>query len=122
MRTVFTATLLSAMALSSVAIASPAAPEDNRTQGMHVQVIAGHRAILPDFEFKSLQGEYQMSDGRTLDVSGEGRTLYATLDGHARTELIPMGSNTFSTRDDMILTFERQSNHRNDVTVNMPRK
>ncbi len=123
MRPFITATLLSAMALSGSAMASPAAAGNAGAQSTHVQVVSGHRTLLPVDEFKGLQGEYQLTDGSTLDVSGEGRTLYATLDGHARTELIPIGRNTFAARgEDMILRFERQSNSRNDVTVNLPKK
>jgi hypothetical protein len=123
MRTLITATLLGAMALTGKVMAAPATSRDASTPSMHVQVVPGHRAILPDFDFKALQGEYQMSDGSILDVSGEDRTLYASLSGHPRTELVPIGSNVFAARgEDMVLRFERQSNSRNDVTVNMPKR
>jgi hypothetical protein len=123
MRTLITASLLSAMALSASAMASPTAPQDPGAQSMSVQVVPANKTKLSAYDFKGLQGQYQMSDGATLNVTGEDRVLFAELDGHARTELIPKGSNTFVARGaDMILKFERQSNSTNDVSVNMPKK
>ncbi len=123
MRNLMTATLFTSLALSGAAMAAPAIPQDASATSMSVQVVAGPQLRLSASDVKVLQGQYQMSDGSTLNVTGEGRTLYAALDGHAKTELVPTGSNTFSARgEDMILTFERSSFVGNEVTVNMPKK
>lgn len=123
MRTLITASVLTFLALSGTAMAAPAVPTDASASAMSVQVVAGSQRKLSLSEFKGLQGEYQMQDGSTLVVSGENRTLFAALDGHARTELIPLNSNVFAARgEDMVLTFERQSYSVNDVSINMPKK
>src|SRR4051812_12495055 len=123
MRTLIATTLLTTFALSGAAMAAPSVPLDASASAMHVQVVAGPQKKLSTFDFKVLQGEYKMTDGSTLTVTGENRTLYAVLDGHAKTELIPLGSDVFTARgEDMILTFDRSSYTSYDVSVNMPKK
>lgn len=121
MRTSIPAFLLSAIALPGIAMAAPAASQ--AAPSISVRVVPAHRTELPAYDYKVLHGEYQMSNGTTLNVIGEGGTLYAELNGQARTELIPTGDKTFAARGaDMLLAFERQAYSSNDVRINMPKK
>lgn len=123
MRTLITTSLLTAMTLSGAAMAAPAVPLDAGSQDLAQHAVANPRFRLSAAQYKALQGDYAMSDGRTLNVSSEGRKLFAELAGHARTELIPTGSNTFSARgEDMIVTFDNQGLMTNDVTVTLPKE
>lgn len=96
----------------SLAAAAQTAPEDNsvtisgsaRTIQLPVKL---HRMLPSDFdEFK---GAYDLANGKTLSLYVRGRTMFAEVEGQARTEIVAAARNVFvGLNEQMQITINRQ--------------
>jgi len=90
---------LGAAALSLPALAGPSVAPPSA--GVHAAV--GQRATpsvspLRWDEVRHMHGAYLLTDGRTVTITSEGRTLFADLDGR-REELVRVGESRFVMRE-----------------------
>jgi hypothetical protein len=82
--------LLAAAAAFAAILAAPAHAQP--TQQIEVHASSG----VPTSE---IRGRYELSDGRTLELSARGRQLVAHLDGAATTVLRATGAQRYASRD-----------------------
>ncbi|GAB3468588.1 hypothetical protein GCM10027321_37080 [Massilia terrae] len=106
MRTAHVLTLIAAAAASFSASAAPSAANNIDTSMNQVAVTASAYHKPTEGDMASLQGSYQLADGRTLRVSSMGTRLYAEV-GDTRTEILSVGPNKYASRNDALrLTFD----------------
>jgi hypothetical protein len=101
--------LIGAAAISFSASAAPAA--NNADSGIsQVSVTSRAHSMPTEGDIAGLQGAYNLSDGRKLQVSTDGNRLYARL-GDTRAEILSVGPNQFASRDDALqINFDNSDN------------
>ena len=75
------------------------------------------RAALQDYP-----GTYLLSDGTRLQLSTQGKRLFASIDAQPRFEIVPSGYNAFVARSNgtRLVFDEFQGLRRHDVVMTMP--
>lgn len=107
--------LLAAIATFATFTASAASPG---TDAKRVDIVGAQPKVtqMAPFMFDNVQGQYSLSDGRILTVTGKAdaqeRKLYADL-GDGMTEIVHVGKNRFvAVGKDVRLAFERPNSRR----------
>lgn len=100
MRIQHTLVLIAAAGASLSALAAPPSVANEAAGAAMASVpVVGASYKLQPSELEGVQGEYALTDGRTLRVTSVHRKLYAQL-GQASTELVPVAANVFVSRDE----------------------
>lgn len=100
MRIQQTLVLIAAAGASLSALAAPPSVANEAAGAAMASVpVVGASYKLQPSELEGVQGEYALTDGRTLRVTSVHRKLYAQL-GQASTELVPVAANVFVSRDE----------------------
>jgi hypothetical protein len=118
MRIAHVLTLIGAAAVSFTAAAAPTA--NNLDTSMNQVSVTGttfHKVTEGDMA--SLQGAYQLADGRTLRVSSMGTRLYAEV-GDTRTEILSVGPNKYASRNDALRVTFNNDDYPTEVVVSLP--
>lgn len=118
MRIAHVLTLIGAAAVSFGAAAAPAANHLD-TSMSQVSVTGTNYHKITEGDMISLQGSYQLADGRTLRVSSMGTRLYAEL-GDTRTEILSVGPNRFASRNDALRVTFNSDDYPTEVVVSVP--
>jgi len=102
MRITHVLTMIAAAAASFSAAAAPAAVSS--TSAIATVPVAGQSAVkkLKPAEYARLQGLYQLSDGRFLEVTMDNGKLYAEVVGGKKAEIVHTGPTRFVSRDDAL--------------------
>jgi hypothetical protein len=67
--------------------------------------------VMASRDFEPLRGQYMLSDGRTLTVSGRPKRMKAQIDGLPPAELVAAGPNVLVARNrQMSLNFQQADN------------
>jgi hypothetical protein len=87
---------LGAAAISSLALAEPAAPVSVSADGNTVYVQGDPSPImrLSPSQAADLQGSFKLDDGRMLKLSNHNSKVFMEVDGH-REELLPLSRTEF---------------------------
>lgn len=118
MRIAHVLTLIGAAAVSFSAAAAPAANSlDTSMSQVQVKASTFHKPTEGDLA--TLQGAYQLADGRTLRVTTANHRLYADL-GSTRTELLSVAPNKFASSNDALRVTFDDGDYPNNVVVSVP--
>jgi hypothetical protein len=86
---------------------APASMDQSASSLVTVQTIGASTYRLPTADAAALAGSYGLSSGETMRVSFERSRLFAEL-GERKSELVPIGGNSFAARGTgMRLTFDQ---------------
>jgi len=101
MRITHVLTMIAAAAASFSAAAAPAAVSS--TSAIATVPVVGQTAVhkLKQAEYARLQGLYELSDGRVLEVTMNQGKLYAEVGGK-KAEIVHAGPTRFVSRDDAV--------------------
>ena len=98
MRTPHIAAWLATVAGLALAMVAPAAwPAQG--QDLAPQLVPGKAYPMTPFQFEDFIGEFDLSNGGTLDVTAHGRRYYAQVDSGAPVEIVATGQHNFASRD-----------------------
>lgn len=96
MRKIVIAAIATTAAFTSLAHAGGAVNSVTATDTVQVQ---GARYKMDAKEFSEFKGSYQMADGSVLTLSNAKNKFYASVDGKAATEIVPVANNAFNGRN-----------------------
>ncbi|QOY95632.1 hypothetical protein IM543_07225 [Massilia sp. UMI-21] len=118
-RTTFLPAAAAALITLSAAGVAGAAPQG--ADAGRVDIVGAQQARIGAFTFHSVQGQYELDDGRILRITGtrhgEQRKLYADF-GDGPTEIVRVGKYRFAAMDkDVRLSFEQSGLRRMPDTV-----
>jgi len=95
MRTQIAIAALMLVPALAMAQAAPAQLEPVKVGGTVAKIVLPGKAYkLQASEFKSLAGQYELADGKTLTMSGTAKHMFAQIDGMPRAELVAASPET----------------------------
>jgi len=106
MRKTAIAAFVATAAFTSLAHAGGGGAVNTVSADTTVQV-QGARYKMDAKEFSDFKGSYLMADGSVLTLSSAKNKFYASVDGKAATEIVPLAGNAFTGRNgDIKISFD----------------